>query len=154
MAASEIDVSKLLSPAAAAFIEEEKTTRQARTEAIKEAVYWIVSIPGDDDPRCQKAESLDALLSKLRKLVDKDTQVFVFAGQKLSFTTSAVFPRKLILSPTEAVSFLDGSKIIRREDDPDFPVQADGFMGDPRLYELMQPDEKSNDREATEDDFD
>lgn len=154
--ANELDVAKVLSPDALRFFDDRRDERQAVVESLKTAKYWLVIIPGGGDPKVNKADSLDSLRSKLKKLEGKDSQVFVFGGQRLHFTTEP--DRKLIMTDNNAIRISDGLPVVRRDDDPEFSVQRDGFMGDPALYELLpvksDNDDDDDEETVTEDDFD
>lgn len=154
MADNNNDVTKLLSSTALQFFGERKEERSSEMEAMKTAKYWLVVIPGGDDPKIFKADTLETLLGKLKKLEDKDVQVYVFGGQRLHLTTSP--NRKLLLTSNHAVGIVDGVATMRRDDDPEFPIQRDGFMGDTALYELLpqKTDNDDDDEETvTEEDF-
>lgn len=149
----EADVLKLLSPGALQFFGDCKEERQVAIEALKAAKYWLVTVPGGGDPKVHKVDSLDSLRARLLRLEGKDTQVFIFGGQRLHLTTGP--DRQLVLTDTSAVRLSDGLPVVRREDDPEFSLQRDGFVGDPALYELLPVKSSDNDEEmVTEDELD
>lgn len=153
---NEFDPSKLLSPTALQFFNGRQEERQATVESLKTAKYWLVVVPGGDDPAVLKVDNLEGLLRKLHKMDGKDTQVYIFPGQRLHFTTAP--KRMLVLTDNTAINIETGITVIRRDDDPEFALQRDAFMGDANLYDLLPV--KTNEEEdeemvsVVEDDFD